>query len=100
DDIRDFHVTGVQTCALTISNSKYVGYIMDCFSVKDHQENHIHSLEVNYLQEAFPGETLILQKDISQLEERIVFVEGIKEADGKTAFRALFSFTPKEENRG
>lgn len=83
-----------------LTNSKYVDYIMDCFSVQDHQENHIHSLEVNYLQEAFPGETLILQKDISQLEERIVFVEGIKEADGKTAFRALFSFTPKEENHG
>lgn len=77
-----------------LTNSKYVDYIMDCFSVQEHRENDVHSLEVNYLQEALPGETLILKKDVSQLSERTVFVEGIKETDGKTAFRAQFSFTP------
>ena len=77
-----------------LTNSKYVDFIMDCFSVEEHRENDIHSLEVNYLQEAFPGETLLLQKDVSKIEERTVFVEGVKETGGKTAFRAQFSFRP------
>lgn len=79
-----------------LTNSKYVDYIMDCFSIEEHQKNDIRSLEVNYLNEALPGETLILKKDTSQQDKNIIYVEGVEETKQKTSFRAQFSFTSRE----
>jgi medium-chain acyl-[acyl-carrier-protein] hydrolase len=70
-----------------LNNSRYVDYIMDCFPIEEHRNHGIHSIEVNYLNEALPGDTIMLKKDLSDIEQNIVRVEGIRE-DEKIVFRS------------
>ncbi|WP_010094265.1 acyl-[acyl-carrier-protein] thioesterase [Ornithinibacillus scapharcae] len=78
-----------------LNNSKYIDYIMDCFALEEHQRYHTSSIEVNYLNEVMPGDTLLIKKDVSKLEDNFVLVEGIREEDGKSVFRSQVSL---EEN--
>ncbi|WP_042147057.1 acyl-[acyl-carrier-protein] thioesterase [Paucisalibacillus sp. EB02] len=71
-----------------LNNSKYVDYIMDCFQLAEHKRYRISSIEVNYLNEALPGDTLILKKDLSNMDQNIIFVEGLREEDEKVVFRS------------
>ncbi|SHG47555.1 acyl-[acyl-carrier-protein] thioesterase [Ornithinibacillus halophilus] len=70
-----------------LNNSRYVDYIMDCFDIEEHKNYEVKSIEVHFSKEALPGETLSLQKDISQSETGQVYIEGQNE-DGKTVFKA------------
>ncbi len=71
-----------------LNNSKYVDFIMDCFSLEEHRKYSVKTIEINYVNEILPGETLILYKDISALDSDSVYVEGVKETDGKPVFRS------------
>lgn len=71
-----------------LNNSRYIDYMMDCFALEEHQHYHISSIEVNYLNEVMPGNTLIIKKDISMMEEHLILIEGIREEDGKSVFRS------------
>jgi medium-chain acyl-[acyl-carrier-protein] hydrolase len=71
-----------------LNNSRYVDFIMDCFQLEEHQTYHTSSIEVNYLNEALPGDTLILKKDLSEITNNLVYVEGVRAEDGKTVFRS------------
>lgn len=69
-----------------LNNSKYLDYIIDCFSFQEHQKHMIKSIEVNFINEALPGDTLILRKDISRIDENLVYVQG--ENDNQLTFKA------------
>jgi medium-chain acyl-[acyl-carrier-protein] hydrolase len=71
-----------------LNNSRYVDFIMDCFPLEEHQNYHTSSIEVNYLNEALPGQTIILKKDLSDFEHQLVKVEGIRKEDEKVVFRS------------
>lgn len=71
-----------------LNNSKYVDFIMDCFSVENHRQYAVRSIEVNYMNEALPGETLVLRTDTSAADSNLIYIDGIKEADEKTVFKA------------
>lgn len=71
-----------------INNSRYIDFIMDCFSVESHKLYYIKAVEVNYIKEAFPGDTLVLFRDVSAMDSNKVYIEGINEADGKAVFKA------------
>ncbi len=74
-----------------LNNSKYIDYIADCFSIEKHGQYTVNSIQVSYLSEAFAGDTIILNKDISELEAGIVYVEGVDETGAKTYFRACIT---------
>ncbi|WP_231514766.1 acyl-[acyl-carrier-protein] thioesterase [Oceanobacillus salinisoli] len=71
-----------------LNNSKYVDYIMDCFPLEDHKKFATKSIEVNFIHEALPGDTIILQKDTSSLGMNKVYVEGVNEKDSNPVFKA------------
>lgn len=71
-----------------INNAKYIDYIMDCFPIADHKKHTVKSIEVNYIKEVFPGDALILYKDTSMFDSKLVYIEGINQSDQKPAFRA------------
>lgn len=71
-----------------LNNSRYVDYIMDCFRVEEHRDYHVGSLEVNYVNEVLPGETLLLKKDLSAVSEGYIMIEGLREKDEKVVFRS------------
>lgn len=79
-----------------INNSRYIDYIMDCFPVESHKQYMIKTLEVNYIREAFPGDTLLLCREIPHNGGDTVFIEGLNEEDGKPYFRARIWTEPRE----
>jgi acyl-ACP thioesterase len=79
-----------------INNTRYIDYIMDCFPVESHKQYRVKAIEVNYLRETFPGDTLVMYKDISALDSNKVYIEGVNEEDGKPAFKAQIEIVPRE----
>jgi len=75
-----------------INNAKYIDFIMDCFSVEEHKKHTVRSIQVNYIKEVFPGDVLILCRDVSNAGSDLVYIEGINEADQKPVFSAELSF--------
>lgn len=71
-----------------LNNSKYVDYIMDCFSMDQHKNYFIKTIEVDYTHEALPSETIILYTDLSVAENNIVYIEGIGEENNKIIFKS------------
>ena len=61
---------------------------MDCFTIEDLKQCEVKSIEVNYVNETLPGETIILYKDTSTISTGIICIEGVKEKDKQTVFRA------------
>lgn len=78
-----------------LNNTKYLDYIMDCFPLESHKHYAVKSIEVNYINEAFPGDTIILSKDISALNENNIYIEGVNEKDNKVVFRSLVEIQKK-----
>jgi len=71
-----------------LNNSKYIDFITDCFTFENHQIYKVKSIEVNFINEALPGDVLILYKDTSQLSESIIYIEGINESNKISVFKA------------
>jgi len=71
-----------------LNNSKYIDFIMDCFSMKDIQQYQVRSLQVNYINEALAGDTIVLYKDSSSLDNGKIYIEGLNEQDNKIIFNA------------
>ncbi|MGD0153079.1 MAG: acyl-ACP thioesterase domain-containing protein [Thermacetogeniaceae bacterium] len=71
-----------------LNSSRYISLITDCFTIEQHRRYQVTSLQINYLGEVFPGDTIALYKrdDVSQSNK--VFVKGVNEKDSSTAFTA------------
>lgn len=72
-----------------LNNSKYVDYIMDCFPVEEHKNHTIKSIDLNFNQEALPGDSITLFKDISSLEEHLIYIEGVSLTGNNVVFKSL-----------
>ncbi len=71
-----------------LNNSKYVDYAMDCFPVENHREYEVKTLEINFLNESLPGETITLYRNLSNADANLIYIEGVNETSNKTAFKA------------
>ena len=78
-----------------INNSKYIDYAMDCFSVENHMNYGVKSMEINYINEALPGDIIVLYRDISALNSSQLYIEGISEKYNKTIFKSHVEIVPK-----
>jgi acyl-ACP thioesterase len=70
-----------------LNNSKYVDYIMDCFSVNEHMKYRVQSIELNFINEALPGHTISLWKDETRVNDGYIYIEGLNENNNKTVFK-------------
>lgn len=80
-----------------LNNSRYVDYMMDCFSMEEHRNNEVKSVEVHFSNEVLPGETILLQKDTSTNELKEVFLIGTNKKDSKTVFKAKVKIDVRKE---
>lgn len=71
-----------------LNNSKYVDYILDCFPIVDHFNHMIHSIDLHFHQEALPGDTILLLKDTSKIDEGLVYIEGVNKIENKIIFKS------------
>lgn len=78
-----------------INNTRYIDYIMDCFPVESHRQYSVKAIEVNYIREAFPGDSLVMYRDVSALDSNMVYIEGTNETDGKPGFKAQVEIAPR-----
>lgn len=78
-----------------LNNSRYVDFIMDCFDLESHKKYGIKTIDVSYINEALPGDTIILNKDISSLNSNLIYIEGFNESDNKVIFKALVEIKAK-----
>jgi len=76
-----------------LNNSKYVDFIMDCFTMKDIRQYQVRSIQVSYINEALAGDTIILFKDISSLDNGKIYIEGLNEQNNKLIFNAEINVT-------
>ena len=74
-----------------LNNSKYVDYIMDCLSFEEHKNHSIRTIDLNFIQEALPGDTLTLNKDMTKREEHLVYFEGVNQTNNAKVFKALIN---------
>jgi len=79
-----------------LNNSKYIDYIMDCFNLESHKKYQVKSIMVNFLTETLPGETMALYKDTSDLNDQLVYIEGVKLADDKIIFKSQLEIRKTE----
>lgn len=78
-----------------LNNSKYVDYIMDCFHVKDHKNYTLQTIDLNFNQEALPGDSITLYKDTSGLDENLIYIEGVNQKDNSLVFKSLITLDKK-----
>jgi len=78
-----------------LNNSKYLDYIMDCFTIENHKNYFTKSIEVNYIHEALPGDTIILSKGIDEVNDGTVYVEGINESSNSAVFKSRLKVQEK-----
>ena len=76
-----------------LNNSKYIDYITDCFSMEKHGRYNVESVQVSYISEALAGDTIVFYKDIANLEDGSVYVEGVNEIGDKVYFKACITIT-------
>jgi len=81
-----------------LNNAKYIDYIMDCFSINLHKKYNISSIQIDYLHEALPGETIKLYTDTAGVKDNYAYIEGINENTSSTIFKARITFL-QEGNR-
>lgn len=74
-----------------LNNSKYIDYITDCFSIETHGNYEIDTIQVNYIGEAVAGNTISFFRDISLLEQRQIYVEGVDLSNEKCYFKAVIT---------
>lgn len=77
-----------------INNSKYVDFIMDCFSMEDLKKYKARSIQVCYLNEAFAGDTIELYECADKLSRNSIYIEGINQESKKTIFTASIDICP------
>jgi medium-chain acyl-[acyl-carrier-protein] hydrolase len=77
-----------------LNNSKYIDYIMDCFNIEEHKQFNVRSIEVNYVNEALPGDVVVLYKGISLTNPDTIYVMGMKN-ENTVVFRARLKVAPK-----
>ena len=75
-----------------LNNSKYIDFIMDCFTMEDVKNNFVKSIQVNYISEALPGDTIVLYKDNSMTDTGRLYIEGVNEKDDSIIFKCIILF--------
>jgi len=76
-----------------LNSSKYIDFIMDCFSLEEHRRHDIRSLEISYLNEALSGDRLTMYKDLAASGSGLVYIEGCRQ-DNTRIFKAQLAIRP------
>ena len=75
-----------------LNNSKYVDYMMDCFPVEEHRARSIQSIDIQFHNEALPGDSITLYKDIAGADNNFIYIEGKRKTDNKDIFKSVLQF--------
>ena len=83
-----------------LNNTKYVDAIMDCFPMEVHRHWRVGELDLDFVNETLPGDSLILRKESYLSSPPTHYIEGVRESDGRVAFRARLVFVNRCHSAG
>jgi hypothetical protein len=63
--------------------------------LEGHKRYEVKSIEVNYINEALPGDSIILCKDTSALDSNMIYIEGINEKGNNVVFKSKVEIRAK-----
>ena len=74
-----------------LNNSKYIDFIMDCFTIDDLRKYQANSIQVCYINEALPGEEITFYKYSNaskpgEIHNGKIYVEGVNEKANSQKF--------------
>jgi len=81
-----------------VNNVRHMESILDCFPADQYVKNRITSIQVNYLDQVQYGESLTLFLGSGGDDERVSYVEGLKNQE-KKVFQALIEWAPKGQQQ-
>lgn len=76
------------------NNARFVDWISDCYSIAEHQAGRPAWLQINYLNEVRPGETVQLLRGQRSGEPGVWYLCGIIQTSGVKAFEAEMCWKP------
>ena len=76
-----------------VNNAKYVDFIMDAFSFEEHGKRDVKALEMHYINEAEPEDTILIRR--IKMDGAKDYLDGIRKADGVSVFNALIEWKAK-----
>jgi acyl-ACP thioesterase len=88
---------------LHVNNAQYIDFIMDCYPLDFHQKYEVGAIEVNYINEISPDETLLIAKAAYPNPAATGadapphdYFELSSAADGRTAVKAAIEFRKRK----
>jgi len=72
---------------LHVNNAKYIDIIMDVFPFDVYVKNEIKAIEVHYINEIGPGETIRIR--MLQIEKSKYYIDGMRSTDNMMVFNAI-----------
>ncbi len=73
-----------------VNNARYIDWISDCFTFEEHQVCRPAELQINYLNEVKPGESVTLFRGQRRENTDCWYITGINQASSAKAFEAEF----------
>lgn len=71
-----------------VNNCRYIEWISDCFSMEEHQARRPKSLQINFLNEIKPGETVTLLRGPRPENPNCWYITGSNQTNPSKAFEA------------
>lgn len=71
-----------------VNNARYIDWVSDCFSIEEYQSRHCGWLQINFLNEVKPGETVRLLRGEHLDKQNVVYIAGANQTTGARAFEA------------
>ena len=82
---------------LHVNNAKYVDYVMDAFTFREHRKRELRALEMHYVNEIGPAE--LMQIKHKTLNAGTDYVEGMRKSDKALVFNALVEWDGDEDGK-
>lgn len=76
-----------------VSNSRYIEWIADAFSVAEHAAQRLQEIQINFVKEVPPGAQVRILMGPSAQDQHLWWVEGLHQSDGARAFEAFLRFS-------
>ena len=76
-----------------VNNAKYVDIIMDVFPLRAYIKKEIKAIEVHYINEIGPGETMRIR--MLKMESDKYYIEGVRDTDKAMVFNAIVEWRKK-----
>ncbi|MDR3572459.1 MAG: thioesterase [Anaerolineaceae bacterium] len=75
--------------------ARYVEWVCDCFPQEEYQANCLDWLQINYIKETKPGETLSIKTGCDQSDPYLWYLRGANQTTGLNSFEAALSWAKR-----